>query len=449
MPYLGELGLNAHVLLAVTIASLVAVVLFAAIPMVRSRRFARDHDVSERSRGNAGRTWSRLGGRLVALELAIAVVLLVGAGLLGRSLYRLSQVDLAFTPDRLATVQIIAPESKYASDAQRAALGREIVKRAAQLPGATGAGVTSVLPVSFNGNTMWIRVAGHPYHGEHDEVNFREVSPGYLPTLGTPLVRGRGFTETDDAAHPRVAIVNEALVRRYFAGEDPVGQRIGDTDLSPDSIREIVGVIADLREGPPDTPTLPAIYYPFSQAPESYFSLVVRAARSDAALLPTLDTLVHRIDPDLGTRDPATMHDHIGRSPAAYLHESAAWMAAGFAAMAWMLGVMGLYGVLAYLVSQRTREIGIRMALGAEPRSVSRLVVREAGVVAAVGIGVGVVAAIGAAVLMRGVLFGTAPWDAPTLAAAVGALGASVLLASYVPARRAAAIDPIDALREE
>ncbi|HEY6765048.1 MAG TPA: FtsX-like permease family protein, partial [Candidatus Sulfotelmatobacter sp.] len=307
----------------------------------------------------------------------------------------------------------------------------------------------TVLPVSFNGNTDWIRFVGRPYHGEHNEVNQREVSSAFFSTLQAKLLRGRYFTDADDASKPQAVVINETLAKKYFPGEDPVGKRIGDTELTPKSIKEIVGVVEDVKDGSLDSDTWPAVYYAFNQNPDTYFSLILRTSQSESSVLPSLAPAIHEIDSGIGTMNETTMTARINDSPTAYLHRSSAWLVGGFASMALLLAVVGLYGVIAYSVNQRTREIGVRMALGAQRGSVCQLIMKEAGWVAGVGIAVGLLGSIGAATLIRGLLFGVRSWDAATLIAVSGVLAISALLASYVPARRAAKVDPMVALRCE
>jgi DNA-binding PadR family transcriptional regulator len=208
------------------------------------------------------------------------------------------------------------------------------------LPGVKSVGTTSVLPVSFNGNTTWIRIVGHPYNGEHNEVNQRDVSPDFFKTLKAKLLRGRYFTETDEATRPLVVIINETLARKYFPGEDPVGKRIGDTELAPKSLCEVIGVIEDVKDGPLDSETWPAVYYSSYQNADDYFALVVRTSQSEAALLPSLEAAVHEVGGGLGTLDVATMAGRINNSPTSCLHRSAAWLVGGFATLALLLGVI-------------------------------------------------------------------------------------------------------------
>jgi len=451
LPFLRQLGLNFHLLACAGAISLLAAILFSAIPMARLAVMGMREGLSEGGRGSAGTLWRHFGSPLVVAELAIAMVLLAGAGLLGKSLYRLLHVELGFQPDHLATLRVAAPGSRYGSgkDEQAVRLGRQIVDRIASLPGVKSVGISSVLAVSFNGNTDWIRFVGRPFHGEHNEVNEREVSSGYFATLQAKLLRGRYFTDTEDASKPRVVVINRALARQYFPGEDPIGKRIGNDDLSPDSIKEIVGVVDDIKEGPLDSDIWPAVYYPFNQGPDSDFALVVRTWQAEQSVIPACDAAIHQIDPDIGILDESSMSQRIEASETAYLHRSSAWLVGGFAGLALLLGVVGLYGVIACSVSQRTREIGVRMALGAQRSAIYDLVLREAGWLTGAGILAGLVSALAATSLMRKLLFGVRSWDLPTLATVALVLAVSALIASYIPARRAAAVNPVEALRAE
>jgi predicted permease len=449
MPFLLGIRLNLRVLTFAGAISLLAALLFALIPLVRARPLDTREGLADASRGSAGTTWRRFGSHLVVLELATATTLLVAAGLLGQSLYRLLHVDLGLQPDHLATLQVAAPAATYGKDLQVVTLARKIVTRIESLPGVKSVGIASQLPVSYNGNTDWIRFVGRPYHGEHNDVNERDVSSHYFATVQAKLLRGRYFTDAEDGSKPRVMIINQALAKQYFPGEDPIGKQVGDDGLSPKSIREIIGVVDDIREGSLDSNIYPAEYLPFNQSPDTYFSIVVRTSQGEEALLPALAALIHQLDPGLAPLPGATMNDRIHDSSSAYLHRSSAWLVGGFAALALMLGALGLYGVIAYSVSQRTREIGIRMALGAQRNTVYRLVLNEAGRLIALGIAAGLLCSLATATLMRKLLFGIQSWDVPTLVAVAAVLAICALLASYLPARRAASVNPVDALRAE
>jgi macrolide transport system ATP-binding/permease protein len=429
--------------------TLLSAALFSITPILRLRTLGVREGLSAGDGRSAGTVWRRLGANLVAVELALAVVLLVSAALLGKSLHHLLQVDLGFAADHLATVQVVAPSSSYPEDEQVVRLGREIVTRLAALPGVESAAVASRLPLSGNGNTTWIRVVGHPYAGEHNEVNQRDVSSEYFRTLRARLIRGRGFRDDEDASKPPVVVINRALAAKYFPGEDPIGRKMGDTDLSPPSLAEIVGIVDDIREGTLDSEIVPAAYYPFNQAPGNFFAVVVRTSRTGGSVLSTLVAAIRATAPDIGTAGEQTMAARANDSPAAYLHRSSASLVGGFAGMALLLAVVGLYGVVAYSVRQRTREIGVRIALGAQRGSVYRLILKDAQVATAVGLVAGLACSVAAAGLMRTLLFDVSAWDVPTLAAVAAVLALSALFASYFPARRAVSINPVEALRSE
>ena len=449
MPYLRGVGLNFHVVCFAAAIAVMATAIFSLTPIVQLSFGEMREGLTEGSRGSAGVLWRKVGANLTVLELAIATVLLVGAGLLGKSFYHLLHVELNFQPDHLATLSVALPEKVYAKDEQIVAARRQLLDRISVLPGVTSAATTSQLPATMNGNTDWVRFVGRPYNGEHNEVNERDVTANFFTTLKTKLIRGRFFNPDEDATKPRVAIINEAFAKLYFPGQDPLGARMGDTALSPKSIREIVGVVDDLRESSLDEQTLPAAYYPADQSPDVYFNLIVRTSQDERALLPTLVSTIHQFDRGIGTSEESTMMMNIEESQTAYLHRSSAWLVGGFAALALLLGMIGLYGVIAYSVGQRTREIGVRMALGAQREMVQRMIMREGGRLAALGIVVGLVCSLGVTVALRSMLFGVQTWDVGTLAGVALLLVAAALLASYVPARRAASINPVEALRAE
>jgi macrolide transport system ATP-binding/permease protein len=449
LPFLIGLGLNTHVLAFACGVALLALILFTATPALRLRLDNMRESLASSTGGSAGTLWRRIGANLVVLELAIAVVLLVGAGLLGKSFYRLIHVDLNFRPDHLAMVGVSVPQSLYAKDADLARMQRQILAKATALPGFESAGITTVPPAGFDGPIDWLRFIGRPYNGEHNVVNHRDVSADYMRTLRTKLLRGRFFTSTDDETHPKVAIINKTLAKLYYPGQDPVGQRFGNNDLAPDSIKEIVGVVDDIREGPLDSEIRPAVYAPIVQNESNSFTLIARTGPSEGSMLPTLVSAVQTVNAGLGTADPIGMEERIRVGPTAYVHRSAAWLVGGFAVIAFLLSVTGVYGVIAYSVGQRTREIGIRMALGAGRGSVRKLVLREAGWLAILGVALGLACSLGAATLMQKLLFATPAWDAATLAAVAAVLGAAAMLASYIPANRAAYVNPVESLRAE
>jgi predicted permease len=449
LPFLQGLSLNVRVLGFEGCLGGVAAVLFSLAPMARMQMSKLHEALADSGRSVSGRAWRRLGSNLVVVELAVAMVLLVGAGLLSKSLYRLLHLDLGFEPNGLATLRMVVPEARYGKIPETIALERELVRQISSLPGVQAVAIAGQLPVSFNGNTNWIRFTDRPYGGEHNEVNDRDVSSEYFSTLHANLIRGRYFSDAEDKSKAGVAIINQALANKYFPGQDPLGKKFGDTDLSPDSMREIVGVVEDVHESELDNQTWPTTYVPFNQSIDTDFSLIVRTSQNESALLPTLVAIIHKIDPNIATTNTLTMNQSIGNSQTAYMHRSAAGLVGGFAAMALLLSVVGLYGIIAYSVSQRTREIGVRMALGAQRRSVYQMILKEAVWLTAGGIVLGIFCSLGAGTLLSSLLFSVRSWDVATLSAVAALLGVSALFASYIPARRAAKVEPMVALRYE
>jgi macrolide transport system ATP-binding/permease protein len=448
MPYLQGLGLNGRVAAFACILALLAGALFAIAPMSRLKFTRIREGLSDGGRGAAGIVWRRFGTNMVVIELATAMVLLAGAGLLGKSFYRLLHTDIGIQPDHIATVRVDTGSGRYDKPEQMIALEREIVSRLQNLPGVKSVGLTNKLPIEDADVTTGFRIVGRPYHGEHNEVAFRSVSSGYMPTLETRLVSGRYFSEDEDSSKQNVVIVNQAMAKQYFPGENPVGKQIAFDDTEK-TRKLIVGVINDIQEGQLDAAPRGAMYLPFNQNTQNDFALLVRTAQDERTLLPSLTATIHAIDPGIAVYDPSTIGQKIHDAPATYLHRSSAWLVGGFALMALLLGVVGLYGVIAYSVSQRTREIGVRMALGAERGTVYRLILSEAGRLIVVGVALGLAGSVAAALLMRKLLFGVQAWDLPTLAGVAIVLAAFALLASYLPARRAASVSPAEALRAE
>ncbi|MPZ19162.1 MAG: FtsX-like permease family protein [Luteitalea sp.] len=464
MPYLQEVGLNLRVVAFACAVSLVAAVVFAVTPVVRISMSERLVGLKEGGRGAAGTTWRRLGSHLVVAELAVALILLVTAGLLGKSLDRLLHVDTGFNTRHLASLGVSVAsvrsgsstaKSTSAKAEQPGLLARQVADRVSALPGVAAVGYADMLPLSVlaPSSTFWI-----PGRPEQDQLKeswpVRRVSAGYFTALQARLLRGRHFTYAEvadaptdnDAGSTRLPIIiNETAVRRYFRGEDPIGRSIaiGGRTSAP---REIIGIVADIKEGPPQTPAHPAGYVPFNYVD---FGLVVRTSQTGRSVFPSLLAAIHEVRPDLLVGRPTTMVEGIRTSPAASLHRSSAWLIGGFAGVAFLLSVVGLYGVVAYSVGLRTREIGVRMALGAQRRSVYQLVLGDAARLVAVGTGVGLICAVGTATLMRNLFFGVQSWDLPTLTTAAAVLILSALLASYIPARRAASVSPVEVLRAE
>ena len=448
LPFLRGLGLNSRICAFSGLIALLASALFSFMPVVHLALSDKKEGMAEGARGSSARAWRRLGSKLVVVELATAVVLLVGAGLLGKSLYYLLQVNLGLQPEHVVTIQVSAPRSYAASNEKAIALERQIVNQIETLPDVKSVAISDNLPV-IGGGDVWLVVAGRPVPPEHNSVAERTVSSAYFATLGAKLVRGRYFSEAEDQSKPHLGIINQTFANRYFHGENPIGKQLAYESKGPQVPMEIVGVVEDLRERQLDSASYPVLYVPFVHYVGTYFNVLVRSSAQETPLLAALSKTIHQIDPNIATKDATRLIDVIHDSQSAYLHRTSAWLVGGFAVLALLLGVVGLYGVVAYSVGQRTREIGIRMALGASRRSVYRLVLKEAMWLTSSGIVIGLACSVAASSLIRGLLFGVQSWDVPTWIVVSAVLSVSAILASYFPARCAATVNPVEALRAE
>jgi len=444
MPFLAGLGLHTRELEFLGVVSLLAAILFTATPTLR---LSLSGSRVESGRGYSGAAWRRLGAHMVILELATASVLLIGAGLLGKSLYRVLQVDLGLRPDHVAVQAVGGIGPAYSKNEQMIALNRELLRRISTIPGIQSVASSSMFPIS-GGNTVWLRFLDRPNTGDHNEVQQRQVTEKYFSTLGARLLKGRYFTESDDPTKPLVVVVDKLFIDRYYPGKDPLGQQFyfQSSQTGPFTI---VGVVETIKEGALDKVSWPTMYAPFNQNPSSFFNLIARTSQDEHALIPVMAVAVHEYDRGLMTGQSTTLSDQINDSPAAYLRRSSASLAGGFAGLALILGVIGLYGVVAYSVSQRTREIGVRIALGAQMGTVYRMILTEAAWLVGIGVALGLIVSVGAAALIRGLLFGTNSWDVETFGLVTIVLTVSALFASFFPARRAASVNPVDALRSE
>ena len=427
--------------------SLVAGAIFAVIPFLRMSLPGLADGLKAGTRGSSGTVWQRVGAKLVVVQVALAMVLLVSTGLLGKSLYILLHEDTGMRPDHLASAQVDWLPGRYSTDEQRVRLERRALHEIATLPGVRSVAVSLTHPIGSDWGTTGFHIVA-VWNGASSMRSSAGRSVPHISPPSARLIRGRYFGENEDASRPPVVIVNRTLAKRYFAGEDPIGKRF-TYDWSPQIQREIVGVVDDIKEGSLENPNWPAVYVPFDQSPAGMFTVLLRTSMAEKAVLPEIAVAIHHINRDLSVHDESTMMERINDAPAAFLHRSSAWVVGSFAGIAFVLGVIGLYGVVAYSVSQRTREIGVRIALGAEPRSVCRLILTEAARVVGVGTALGVAGSLAAASVIRGLLFGVSPWDWPTLATAIAVLGLAAGVASFIPARRAASVDPVEALRAE
>jgi len=399
---------------------------------------------------------NRVRGLLVVSEVALAFVLLIGAGLMLRSFLVLRQVDPGFNTENVLTLTFWLPEFKYPKAEQQAAFYTEVLRRVETLPGVRASGAASILPLTGDNTSYSYTVEGQPAPppGQELEAEVRAVSSGFLGAMSIPLLKGRSFISQDDERATKVIIINEAMARRIFGSvEKAVGKRLafGDSDGEGDAVetewREIVGVAGNVLHGGLNKPAEAEMYMPYLQSPSAFMSVVVRTAYEPGNLTAAIRREVAAVDKDQPILEVSTMRQRVSESVAPQRFSASLLMV--FALFALLLASVGIYGVIAYSVTQRTHEIGIRMALGAQGRDVLRLVVGQGMVLALTGIGVGLVAAFALTRVLSSLLYGVSATDPVTFVSVALLLVAVALLACYIPARRATKVDPMVALRYE
>jgi putative ABC transport system permease protein len=383
----------------------------------------------------------------VVTEVALALVLLVGAGLLIRSFYRLQQVNPGFNTRNAMAVTVSLPGKKYAQPDQLAAFYTQLIEKVAGLPGVVATGASQTLPIQGD-YLLGFNIQGRPPAGpgEDKSTNYYAVTPDYFKSMGIQLIRGRVFTDQDRKDSPRVAIINEEMAKRYFPDEDPIGKGINVTN-GPETFREIVGIVGDVKQYGLAQPTTLQTYEPFLQNPFSGMTLVVRTENNPAALTSAIRAQVLSIDKDQPIARTRALEQIVSDSVAK--QRFAMLLLGTFGAVALVLAAVGLYGVMSYAVTQRTHELGIRMALGASTGNVLKLVVRQGMTLALVGVGIGLGGALALTRLMENLLFATGATDPLTFVGISLLLAGVALAACFVPARRATRVDPMVALRYE
>ena len=404
--------------------------------------------LKETSRGSSGgRRRRRAHGALVVVEVALALLLLVGGGLLARSFVRLQSVDPGFVADGLLTFQISLPVVKYPESHQQAEFFRRAIERVALVQGVLHAGATRGLPYAGSRSQSSFTIEGRPPtpDGPPRHADYRLASPGFFRAMNIPLLSGRLLEEGDDAGSAMVAVINETMAERFWPGEDPIGRQISPGN--PPTTREIVGIVGDVKQQGLHSPPAHAIYVPYAQRPHYKMSLVARTRVEPYSLIPAIRRAVREIDPDQPIYGIATMQARLDGSIAPQRFSMSLLMV--FAASALLLALVGVYGVLSYAVNERTHEIGIRMALGASRGDVLRLIVGRGLVLCGTGVAIGLLGALGLTRILAGMLFGVTPTDPVVLAGTSLLLVAAGLLASLLPALRAARVEPQRALRCE
>ena len=425
--------------------------LFGLAPALQATRGDLNVSLRQGGRGMTGAGHRRLRSALVVGELAATLMLLVGAGLLGQTLYRLRYADLGLRPERLLTVRTPLPLYKYGEASRRAAFYEDVLDRVRRLPGVVSAGYSTSVPLEWKGGTNGFEPDGPLYPGRSYDANHRQVSTDYLRTMGIPLRRGRFFERTDGARTQRVAIVNETMARQYWPGVDAVGKRFRTGGDAAPWI-SIVGVVGDVRQMGLDAPVKAEMYFPYAQiGGQPWFAprdLVVRSTAAEPmSLVPAVKEVIRAVDPEQAVANVRTFDEILDEE--VVQRRLGASLVAAFAALALLLASLGVYGVLSYFVAQHTSEIGVRVALGASRRDILSLVLGKGMGLAVAGVALGLVGALALTRLVSSLLYGVGAADPATFAGAAGLLASLALLACYLPARRAIKVDPMVAIRCE
>jgi putative ABC transport system permease protein len=450
MPYLRGLTFNLEVLEFTLGVSLLTGIVFGLVPALQSSHLNLQETLKEGTRAAGGGTHHRVRNALVVSEIALSLVLLIGAGLLLKSLVRLLDVNPGFETQNLLAMTVAAPANRYADPKHNEVLVRQLTERVQNLPGVRGAALIDTVPLNGGGTTSFT-VEGRPAPppGQAPEANTRDVSPNYFQVMGIPLIRGRFFGEQDKDGSPLVLIINKTLAKKLFPGEDAVGHRFVFNFDSHPTTAQIVGVVGDEQLGSLDQPVTPILYSSSFQSNDTMLVLLVRAASDPTSVTAAVRGELTNFDPNLLVSSAVTIRKIIADSPSVFLRRFPALLIGIFALLAVLLSAVGVYGVLSYLVTQRTREIGVRMALGAQRGHVLGMLMGEGIRLAGIGIGIGLIVAVAVTRLLSGLLFGVVPTDPAVFLGVTGVIASVTLVACWLPARRATRVDPMVALRYE
>lgn len=447
--HMGPVQLDWRMLAFATCISLLTGLIFGLAPALGAARLGISDALREAGRSETGVRGHHIRNVLAVAQISLSLLLLAGAGLLMRSFAKLSSVDPGFNPRNLLTLRISLPSVKYSKPPQFIAFFQQLLEQVRVLPGVEAATIDNSFPLTGMTPGTDFDIAGKPTPppGQDRVTEVQLVGSDYFRTMQIPLLRGRTFSDQEETVPSRVVIVSESLVRQYFPGENPLGQRIRIDMKDQNDFSEIIGVVADVKRQGLDTTPVPMSYWPHAELPFSSMMLAARTDSDPVAKVPAIRDVVRRMDPDLPLSDVATMDQAVGDSVAR--QHFAAVLVAIFAGIASFLAAIGIYGVVAHTVSLRTREFGIRMALGAGTRDVRSLVFRLALAIAGIGVALGLAGTLALTPLLRGLLFGVGPHDPETIVGVAAFLMAVALAACGIPARRATRVDPMVALRYE
>jgi putative ABC transport system permease protein len=451
VPRIHEINVDLRVFGFALLVSVATGIVFGLAPAIHAARIDLNESLKEGARGTTG-GWrqNRLRGFLIVSEVSLAVVLMIGAALLTKSFVRLMDVKPGFDPSHTLTMEVslpTLPPSKYAKDEEQVAFFQQVLERLNHSPGVTAAGAVLSLPLTGAEESTDLFIEGRPTPalGARPETDYTAVSPEYFRALQIPLLKGRELADRDNKGAPGVAIINEALARRYWPNEEPLGQRIR-IGFEKDA-REIVGVVGSIKQSTLSADARPAMYVPFTQLAYGSLSIVIRTNGDPMSLAALARTQIHSVDPNIPVTNIRTMDEVFSTSVE---QQRFSMLLVGlFGGLAVVLAAIGIYGVMGYAVAQRRQELAVRMALGARTGQVLRLVLRDGVVLASLGVIVGLSGAFALTRLLRSLLFEVHPTDVMTFVSVAALLILVALLASYLPARRASRVDPLTALRSE
>ena len=449
LPFLADLHVNARMLVFSLALSVVTGMIFGLAPAIQSSRPELAGILKEGGRNASAGSGHRLRTALVVTEIALAVVLLVGSGLLLKSLFRLLQTSPGFNPQNILTMSVVLPAQKYTDANTQNNFQDQLYERVAALPGVASVGTVDKLPLQ-PGNTTVVYAEGEPMPppGQETEANVRVINDNYFQTIQVPLIEGRQFDPHDKSNDPESVIIGKTMADRLFKGRSAIGHRLRYRGAQAPPMM-IVGVVGDVKTTGLDQELRPVIYYAFRLNSSTFANLVVRTSTEPNALAATIRREIQTLEPQAAVFNVQTMPDLIAATPAAFMRRFPATLVGVFAGLALLLASIGIYGVVSDSVAQQTHYIGVRMALGASTADIMRLVLKEGLWLAAIGVGAGLAAAFGLMRLISALLFNVRTDDVSVFVIVTGSLLMVILFACYLPARRATKVDPLIALRYE